>query len=309
MQENRSKNSKTNNKIEMEDKGITPEILYDLYVIQNKTHGDLHRTFEVSEGVLNRWLHECGIPKKKGSRYSFDVHFFDNINTEEKAYWLGFIWCDGYASERIRKGRVTERPVKISLSRDDESMLLKLKDSIKSNHPIHNYEAKRFGVITHESRITLNNLYFGKVLQEKYGMIPHRTDASKVLNSIPKHMERHFLRGVFDADGTMVNYYLKSGKNKGQLKSALSFSTYTQITEWIQHLLIREGIKDNMVKTHKRHGEGSDGDCVTLTYSGTQQALSIAKYMYEESSISMDRKRGKLLELKGMLERRRFENV
>lgn len=35
-------------------------------------------------------------------RYTFDKNIFDKIDTKEKAYWMGFIWCDGYNLKRIR---------------------------------------------------------------------------------------------------------------------------------------------------------------------------------------------------------------
>ena len=36
-------------------------------------------------------------------RYTADFHYFDNIDTPEKAYWLGFIWADGYIAKRNRQ--------------------------------------------------------------------------------------------------------------------------------------------------------------------------------------------------------------
>lgn len=34
----------------------------------------------------------------KQNMCKFNEHIFDNIDTEEKAYWLGFIFADGYIS-------------------------------------------------------------------------------------------------------------------------------------------------------------------------------------------------------------------
>lgn len=288
----------------MEDRGVTRDILYDLYITQNKKQSEILKMFNISEGVLRRWLKECEIPLKHGRMYTFDINFFDHIDTEQKAYWLGFIWCDGYVLERFRDGRVRERPVKISLAEQDIEHLNKLKENISSNHPVHLYDTKGFGKISKEARITLNNLHFGNVLREKYGMIPHRTDASKVLGSIPSHLSQHFLRGVFDADGSITNYYLQSGKNVGQLKSTVTFSTYTQLTDWIQELLIKEGIKDNRIRLYKRHGDGSDGDCVILTYTGVQQVTRIMEYMYKDATVYLSRKKEKYDELLSMVEDR-----
>lgn len=42
-------------------------------------------------------------------RYTADFHYFDNIDTPEKAYWLGFIWADGYAETPSGQRRVAIR--------------------------------------------------------------------------------------------------------------------------------------------------------------------------------------------------------
>lgn len=36
----------------------------------------------------------------------FNEHYFDNIDDEHKAYWIGFIWCDGYMAIRNRKEKI-----------------------------------------------------------------------------------------------------------------------------------------------------------------------------------------------------------
>lgn len=294
---------KAYNRIEMEDRGVTKELLKDLYINKNIGKGELLKRFNISQNVLNRWLKESNINNKSGKMYNFNIHYFDEINTQEKAYWLGFIWCDGYASERIRNGKITERPVKISLARKDEEILYKMLKDFDGNHEIKQYISKGFDKDKEESRLTFNNFYFGNVMKEKYGMTPHRTDASKVIAAVPQELERHFLRGIFDAEGSISNYYLKNGSNIGGLKSTLSFTTHTELIEWIQGYMIRNHLKENYVKTSKRH-EDRDGDCVSLQYAGALQVRKIASHLYEDSTRFLERKFLKLLELEEMLENR-----
>lgn len=35
-----------------------------------------------------------------------DNHYFDKIDTKQKAYWIGFLWSDGYCSIRQRKTKM-----------------------------------------------------------------------------------------------------------------------------------------------------------------------------------------------------------
>ena len=37
-------------------------------------------------------------------KYNFDEHYFDVIDCQEKAYWLGFICADGYIGKDFCRG-------------------------------------------------------------------------------------------------------------------------------------------------------------------------------------------------------------
>ena len=52
-----------------------------------------------SRPALSKFLEEAGIKTTKGNhyrKYFHNVNFFEKIDTEEKAYWLGFMFADGY---------------------------------------------------------------------------------------------------------------------------------------------------------------------------------------------------------------------
>ena len=63
-------------------------------------------------------------------KYYFNKNYFDIIDNSEKAYWLGFIWADGYVCKRKRKGNHIEYDFKLSLSRIDTDHLEKFKQFV-----------------------------------------------------------------------------------------------------------------------------------------------------------------------------------
>ncbi len=55
--------------------------------------------YGINRKTLIQHLHEQGIetPNNAGG-YNINENVFDNIDTEEKAYWLGFLYADGYVT-------------------------------------------------------------------------------------------------------------------------------------------------------------------------------------------------------------------
>ena len=67
-------------------------------------------------------------------KYNYDINYFKVINTEEKAYWLGFIYADGCITSDIRQQFIIE------LCKQDRIILDRFTDCINVNDKI--YEIK-----------------------------------------------------------------------------------------------------------------------------------------------------------------------
>ena len=66
-------------------------------------------------------------------KYNFNEHYFDVIDCQEKAYWLGFFAADGY--NHASKGCIEFR-----LHKQDKEILEKFKSCIEANNPIGLYK-------------------------------------------------------------------------------------------------------------------------------------------------------------------------
>ena len=62
----------------------------------HKTQKEIAESFNVSRNVISRILKEENISlRTTTSKYFADYNIFENIDSSEKAYWLGFIAADG----------------------------------------------------------------------------------------------------------------------------------------------------------------------------------------------------------------------
>ena len=252
----------------------------------------------ISRRIRMGWTEDKLFQKTNFSpRYSFNKHYFDVIDNEHKAYWLGFIWCDGYMAIRDRNNHISYE-FKLSLSDIDASHLEKFNHDLNGNYKVKYYDMgnSSFTSEHQEARLLITNQHFGKTLVEQYGLIPRRSDCTKILNSVPEHLMKHFIRGIIEADGTFCKYKItERGYNVDKYR--VSIGTNEDIVRFIEkHLMDNDIINITERKLYQRH-EGQDGEYKTLEISGKAQTLNILHYIYDNASIYLDRKYEKYLNI------------
>lgn len=239
-------------------------------------------------------------------KYNFNKNTFDKIDSAEKAYWIGFIWCDGTVIKRKRESR-TSYEFKLDLKNTEVGQLEKLKEALESNHEIKFYPPTKgcFAGGEGVARLYISNNYFGKVLHEEYGMVAHRTDASKLIQKIPKEFIPDFIRGVLDADGSIViatvenNKYNEAKTSFLSKKALIGFSTHKELIEFVLNHLIEKGLLKQRLKVTKRH-EDRDGDCFSLRICGNLQCEKVLDYLYYDNCVCLERKQLRYIELKAL---------
>ena len=141
---------------------------------------------------------------KPHTTYTIDQTFFEDINTEEKSYILGFIAADGHIDSKLYR-------LCICLEDSDYTILEKIRAAMQSTHPIkrgiikENPYKKSNNKCLKQCSISIN----GKALITplvKMGLAGKKTYTldSSIIKYIPKHLVRHFLRGYLDGDGNIT---------------------------------------------------------------------------------------------------------
>ena len=232
---------------------------------------------------------ECNI-------YTFDKNYFDEIDTIDKAYQLGFIWCDGYVSYRNRNG-AESYDFKLSLSNEDIVHLKLFKFYLKSNHIIREYDIKGgFETSNKEARLLICNKYFGKALYEKYGLVPNRHIVNDLIDKIPYKFRYHFIRGILDADGCIVKRDIEYKKTNAS-EYSINFSTYEELLIYINNVFLQDGLTNTKYKIAIRH-EGEDGYCRMLRITGNHIVSNILTQIYSSSeNLRLERKYSRYIDL------------
>lgn len=148
------------------------------------------RSIAIKEGVtfkvIDRIFKMCGYKAKNsrgGEKYTINKDYFKIIDTEQKAYWLGYLWADGC---------VTKYSVIMELQvRDKDHLELFLKEIYKDNHP--ELKEKDGCVVASISCMEIVN----DLKSLGYGTKDNRVNVP----NIPSELYRHFIRGYYDGDG------------------------------------------------------------------------------------------------------------
>ena len=191
-----------------------------------------------------------------------DHNYFEVIDTEEKAYWLGFLYADGYVNEKIYQ-------IEVSLKGSDKEHLEKLKKCIKSKSKITDRIVDGHDV----SRIHLYSKKLTKDLIDKGCFQKKSLTLTPPTNKIiPKELEKHFIRGYIDGDGCF------SGECTFNVVGTKEILDYV-----IDHL--RKNTTISKAGTFSMTGEAYQWH-----HNSKRDHDKIHNYLYKNATIYLDRK-------------------
>lgn len=170
------------------ERGKEKEII-ELYLNKKLDINQIAKRFSCSCCVISNILKRNNIETISHPRINKrqKEDYFRNIDTEHKAYWLGFIFSDG----NIYKNRLT-----IEIQERDVELLERFKKDLCLNSKIITRHRENTTVCS----IQMTSASLCKDL-ENYGIVPNKTLITKHLPTIPVELLPHFLRGLIDGDG------------------------------------------------------------------------------------------------------------
>lgn len=202
-------------------------------------------------------------------RYKINENTFENVDCEEKAYFLGLLYADG---NRAR----SSSSVSICLKDDDSYILEKFKEYMCTDKPL--YEERRIyrGRIHFYRKMEMWNKKIAADLLD-LGLIPAKTLVLKfpTIKQVPLDLIWAFLRGYFDGDGTVGIY-----NNLPRVGFCGAIDFCQSLFEFLQENDIRCKISKDYRK-----------NCYYVTVLNKEGCMKIKENFYKDAIIYLERKR------------------
>lgn len=201
-------------------------------------------------------------------KHTIDETYFNQINTAEKSYWLGFLYADGYVRHKSRSGHL-----KLKLKQSDIDHLILFKNHIQSSSPIKQYCEVVKGYQCHCCELNIYSLKLVNTLMAQ-GCVNNKSLILKFPTTINDELLSHFIRGYFDGDGTI--YQTKNRPNSFSVRIAGTKDILNGIASYLK------------ISPHHIYQQNN---IYLLNYNRINSIKIIKEIFYSNSSLFLNRKK------------------
>lgn len=274
----------------MNEINILPNVkdeIVKLHIENGWNINKIAKYFHIKYNQVEKVLKQKGAPLRKG-KYENNESFFEKIDSEAKAYFLGLLYADGCLNNK--------NGFSIKLQEEDGYILERFRDLISPKRPIHIYK-KKIGKTTKCFSITNKKIYSDLI---RLGLFPRKSTTLPfpTEDQVPNEFIYHFLRGVLDGDG-WINIA------KGDLtKIKIGFCLSLNFGKSLQLFLLKNLNINSQIYPNKRK------TIYMLNFGGRKQAIRFCKKICQETDqFYLKRKREKMLNILNHKTKQKGESV
>lgn len=267
--------------------GVHPEYL-DKYLIMKqeylsgKSLSKVCREYKADRGSFSKRLKQDGIEIiNKQNLVKVNECYFDEIDCQEKAYWLGFLYADGAISSK-------SNCIELSLSSRDVEHVRKFQRALE-------YSGDRLFLDDVRCRFEFCSKHMKETLISR-GCFPRKSLTLKfpTESQLNYNFLFDFIRGYVDGDGSVM--VGKNHRGERVVPRLSILGTY----DFLNNLMVTT--KWNHVKISHPSG------CYSAEWGGRYVKEYIVK-LYENATVYLDRKYQKYLEIKSLPTINRGKNL
>lgn len=243
-----------------QDKELKKLVIKEYINGMNST--EIFSKYGIKQQTLSLWLRKGSLSRHRGPKSMIrKENFFETIDTEEKAYYLGWIMADGCVS--CYNGQYS---IKINIGLADKDILDKFLVAIdSSNKPSVKYNKSYYVSLT--SVKMFNDL-------SKHGVHPNKSGNECFPDILPE-LRNHFIRGYFDGDGITC---IKKSKRSG----------------FIAPKIVIDNIQDCLGTSLTVHDVKNISIDMKTILGGIKFSRILYKYIYADATVWIERKRKRM---------------
>lgn len=234
--------------------------------------------------TLYHYIKKLGYNKPR-RLYEFNEKYFENINTKNKAYILGFLMADGCVCKSSPSKESPDRLI-IQISNKDRCILEFIQKELGSKYPIKDYIPNGTYSDNLMSSLTINSTKLCSDLI-KHGVIPNKT-GNESFPKLRKNLVRHFIRGFLDGDGWIT-------KGDGNSITIGFISNFEMLKSIKEHISDHIDIKGLATIYEDYRSERKNKDIYYLNYSHSEDITKLKDFLYKNAEFYLERKASKLI--------------
>lgn len=217
--------------------------------------------------TMLEWCYKFNLKHTPDSnrKYNLNVDYFKTIDSEIKAYYLGF----GMADFGMRKDCYS---FEFRLKKDDKYIIEKLAEELNYTADLYHYKdsiREGYTLIISSKEICRDLIY--------HGIVPNKSGKEILPNTVPKELTRHFIRGFIDGDGCIESSMKRLSICSMSYNVLLSIKLFLEKELNIKEYDIKPVIKES-------------GNILYYYKIYSYSFMKVLDYLYKDSTIYLTRK-------------------
>lgn len=201
---------------------------------------------------------------------TYRMHLFENIETREQAYLIGYLMGDGNFQNKNKSKK--KRKSRMGVGSIDKDLMEKMRDHFSPDTPINSRipinKTRNIKSNRESHRFTFSSKFSDTF--ERYGLLDFKENR-RVVN-IPKKFMRYFILGLFDADGH-ISWGRRKDRNRLWVHIGFAHASFHVLTSIQNHLMNELNIASAVT-------ERKDEKCFDLRFGNREKVAEYIKYIY-----------------------------
>lgn len=235
----------------------------------DKTSTELAKKYKCSRGYICKIWYDAKLKGKERYTYNFNKDYFKIINTEDKAYFLGFIAADGNIYNREQNQKI----LSLNIHKKDIEILEQFIVYMDSDF-----------IIRHYNNMINIQIVSDKLCNDlsKYNIVERKTWIYEPV-LLQNELMPHFLRGFLDGDGSIAKNHKLNIPSSYKICFCGNYKCMQFISNYLKNININNSFYRTSPNKYKH-------PFYNIEIHGATSKYCFLKYIYNNATVYLKRK-------------------